>query len=190
MPIPPAQPGKTPGGIPPLNKPAPAPVKPVAAAAGPEQFDPIALVLACVLPGLGHWYLGEKKRAILIASGVLGLFLGGMLIGGIDVVDSKEDTIWFVGEALVGPLAFGADYYHQHQLKVHVRDGQGRDVTRSAYPTEIRNPDGTPGVAAPGQNPPNIKSLGRMNELGTLFSTIAGMMNLIVIIDAAVHRKK
>ncbi len=186
MPIPPAQPPSGKAPTPTLTKPTLPPAKP-APSSGPEQFDPIALVLACVLPGLGHWYLGEKKRAILIATGVLGLFLGGMLIGGLDVVDSKEDTIWFVGEALVGPLAFGADYYHQNHLKVHVA---GPQKMRSALPGEIRNPDGTPGVAAPGQNPPNTKSLGRMNELGTLFSTIAGMMNLIVIIDAAVHRKK
>jgi hypothetical protein len=33
------------------------------------------------------------------------------------------------------------------------------------------------------------RSLGRMNELGTLFTTIAGMLNLIVIIDAAFHTR-
>ncbi len=192
---------------PPSTPPSPAPgaPKPVKAAppklatapsstpasSGPENFDPIALVLACILPGLGHWYLGEKKRAVLIASGVLGLFLGGMFIGGIDVVDRQEDPIWFIGEALVGPLAFGVDYVHQHHFKVLVKDPAGPGmILRSALPGEIRNPDGTPGVAAPGQNPPNTKSLGRMNELGTLFSTIAGMLNLIVVIDAAVHRKK
>jgi hypothetical protein len=61
---------------------------------------------------------------------------------------------------------------------------------RSANPDEIRNPDGTPSPAGPGQLPPNSKSLGRMNELGTLFSTIAGMLNLIVIIDASMHGRR
>src|SRR5207244_3626162 len=75
-----------------------------------DGFEPAAGVLACVFPGLGHWVLGERWRAMAIAAGVLGLFFGGMLIGGIDVVDSREDTIWFVGEALVGPVAFGVDY--------------------------------------------------------------------------------
>ena len=39
--------------------------------------------------------------------------------------------------------------------------------------------------AGPGQGPPNKKSLAKVNELGTLFATIAGMMNLIAVIDAA-----
>lgn len=186
--------------IPPASNPTPQvrsqpmPESPVAgpvSPSGPERFDPVALILACVLPGLGHWYLGEKKRALLIASGILGLFFGGMLIGGIDVVDSKEDTIWFVGEALVGPLAFGVDYAHQNMFKVHVPGGPGgKPLYRSAFPHEVRNSDGTPATAAPGQHPPNSKSLGRMNELGTLFATVAGMLNLIVIIDAGIHRKK
>ena len=38
------------------------------------------------------------------------------------------------------------------------------------------------------QLPPNIKSLGKVNELGTLFCAVAGMMNLIVAIDAAFPR--
>jgi hypothetical protein len=158
---------------------------------GPDHFDPVAAVLAFVLPGLGHWYLGEKKRARFIAAGILGLFFGGMLIGGIDVVDRKEDTIWFVGQALVGPIAFGADYIHQDHLKVKARDPvTGRDTVRSARPDEIRGVGGVPLTAQAGQRPPNSKSLGRMNELGTLFATIAGMLNLLVIIDAAMHGRR
>jgi hypothetical protein len=149
------------------------------------------MVLAFAFPGLGHWYLGEKKRAQLIAAGILGLFVGGVLIGGVDAVDRKEDTIWFVGQALVGPVAFGVDYVHQSHLKVKARDpATGQDTVRSARPDEIRGADGWPQTAAAGQKPPISRSLGRMNELGTLFSTIAGMLNLLVIIDAAMHGRK
>jgi hypothetical protein len=35
-----------------------------------------------------------------------------------------------------------------------------------------------------GGEPPARKSVAKMNEIGTLFSTIAGMVNLIVVIDA------
>lgn len=158
---------------------------------GPDQFDPVAMVLAWVLPGLGHWYLGEKQRARLIAAGILGLFVGGILIGGINAVDRKEDTIWFVGQAIVGPAAFGVDYVHQNYLKVKAKDPvTGKETVRSARPDEVRGPDGWPVQAQPGQLPPSSVSLGRMNELGTLFSTIAGMLNLLVIIDAAMHGKR
>jgi TM2 domain-containing membrane protein YozV len=145
------------------------------------HFQGVAALLAIVLPGLGHFYLGENRRGMYVALGVLGLFFGGMLIGGIDVVDRQEDSIWFLGEALVGPVAFGVDWVHQNEFKV--LDGQ---VRRSAQPGERRDPaTGAPVPAGPGQGPPNIKSLGRVNELGTLYCTIAGMLNLICIIDAA-----
>jgi hypothetical protein len=43
-------------------------------------------------------------------------------------------------------------------------------------------------LATGADRPPNVKSLGRVNELGTLFCTIAGMLNLIAVIDASTRR--
>ncbi|MCL4740810.1 MAG: hypothetical protein KJZ54_01250 [Phycisphaerales bacterium] len=148
----------------------------------PHRFDPLAAILALAFPGAGHWFLGERKRAVLIASGVLGLFFSGLLVGGIDVVDSKEDRWWFVGQALVGPVAFATDYVHQNRIKgIDPRTG----ALRSANPDETRDASGRLAPALGGQRPPATKSLGKMNELGTLFACIAGMMNLIVALDAA-----
>lgn len=161
-----------------------------------EGFQPHALLAAAAFPGAGHMILGEVKRGVYAAIGVLGLFLGGIFLGGIDVIDSKEDRVWFLGQACVGPLAFGVDYLHQNHFKV--RDPvSGR--LRSARPDEGRGPDGTPQrlEIAPAPNtpavptqPPNRKSIGKVNELGTLFAAIAGMMNLIVIIDASYPSKR
>ena len=165
-------------------------------------FDPLAGVAAIVFPGAGHLVRREPRRAALVAVGILGLFFGGVLVGGIDVIDSREDRVWFIGQAIVGPLAFGVDYLHQHHFKV--LDPQG-GALRSALPDEARNPvDGTPVAIKKDQNgiptatysdhgktvtiapasPPNIKSLSKVNELGTLMATLAGMLNLIIIIDA------
>lgn len=175
------------------------------------HFQPIAGVLALLLPGLGHWFLGYRRRGVFIAIGVLGLFSGGILIGGIDAVDRREDFPWFLGQALVGPVAIGTDWLHQNHFKV--RDVQG---LRSAMPDEYRNPqtgeyvktvldpaDGLPVARLPSPAgdplsnvvvkpawPPNVKSLSRMNELGMLFGTIGGMMNLICVIDAAFSRRR
>jgi hypothetical protein len=133
----------------------------------------------------------------------MGLFLAGLLIGGVDVVDRQEDFVWFLGEALVGPAAFGVDAYHQHMLKAYDPEKLARGilVKRSAHPDETRIVEKrdvydpalrttrsmevpTFRLQAPGERPPNSKSVGRVNELGTLFCTITGMLNLICIIDA------
>lgn len=151
-------------------------------------FNPAAGILALLFPGAGHWLLGERRRARLIASGVLGLFLTGILVGGIDVVDSKgEDRIWYMGQSLVGPLAWSVNFAHQHHFKgVDPETGE----RRSAYPDETRGHGGVLRPAQPGERPPNIKSMAKVNELGTLFCTVAGMMNLIVIVDAAFPRRR
>lgn len=180
-------------------------------------FQPVAAVLAWIFPGLGHWYLGHTRRAVLIAAGILGLLGSGLLIGGIDCIDRKEDYFWFLGQALTGPVVIGLDHLHQTQFKgldptsvtnlrrndpALARGDFARAVRRSARPNEIRIieevklgdgsvlrvPTFTPARA--GEFPPNIKGLGRTNELGTLFCTIAGFMNLICICDAAQNRRR
>ncbi len=156
----------------------------------PSGFQPIAGLLAAALPGAGHVYLGQARRGIYAGVGILGMFFGGILVGGIDVIDRREDPVWFIGQAFVGPLAFGVDYVHQTRFKVKALEPVrmpgttvSREVIRSAGPNEGRDP--RTGAAVSGGTPPARKSIGKVNELGTLFATIAGMINAIVIIDAA-----
>ncbi len=174
----------------------------------PIGFAPVAGALAILFPGAGHIALKQTARGLYIALGILGLFISGLLIGGIDAIDRREDFVWFIGQGLVGPLAFAVDYHHQNNIKV-VDPNSG--LRRSAGPHEIRHPssgeailvrspedgspmrfrdprDGQTRMSTPADRPPNTKSLGRMNELGTLFITIAGMLNLIAILDAAFPR--
>lgn len=187
----------------------------------PEVFQPMAALLAFLLPGLGHWYLGERKRAVYVLVGVLGLFFGGVLIGGISCVDSglvyhnwvkgliskftksrtdleqaEGDPIWFLGQAMVGPVALTTDYVHQYHLKVREFvqvSGATRTVFKTAGPNQYRDPATGEARAitdAATQHPPYVKGLGRPAELGTLFSTIAGMLNLMCIIDAGFNRRR
>ena len=114
-------------------------------------FEPLGGLLALLLPGLGHLLMGRAKRGGLIFLGVMGLFLGGVLIGGIDVIDRQRDFWWFVLQAGVGPLAFVADSLHQSRFA----------------------------------NDPMMQSLGRVNEVGSLYAGLAGLVNLIAVIDAA-----
>ncbi|MGH7133749.1 MAG: DUF6677 family protein, partial [Phycisphaerales bacterium] len=196
---------------------------PVASAARqePEEFQPLAALLAFALPGLGHWYLGERRRAVYVCIGVLGLFFGGVFIGGISVVDSglvyhnwvkgliskvtkskptveqaDGDPIWFLGQAMVGPVALATDYIHQFHFKVRESvniNGETRVIYKTALPNQYRDPasgEARTITDAATQSPPYIKALGRPAELGTLFSTIAGMLNLMCVIDAGFNRRR
>lgn len=133
----------------------------------PEYAWPLAALLAWLLPGLGHWAVGERRRGVIVGLTLLALFTAGLIIGGIDVVDRRRDTLWFVGQALIGPVALAVDQYHTHL------DAQaGSDISDSPEPPAAGRPD-----------PPYHRSLGRVNELGTLYCTLAGVLNLLAILD-------
>ncbi len=123
------------------------------------QFKPLAGLCACILPGLGHIILGQKKRGFLIMAAVLSLFTLGILVGGIGVVEHDttpgpngkynwKANLWFYGQAFNGPITFVVD---------NVRSN------------------------LEGQYDPSI---GRANEIGTLYCAMAGLLNLLVIINA------
>ena len=158
-------------------------------------FNPVAGGLAWVFPGLGHIYRGELKRGLYAAIGVMGLLLTGLLVGGVDTIDSKEDKWWFFGQVIAGPTVLAIDTYHQRALKA---EGPARSqyaeligARRAAYPDERKDPSSGRWIIDPeNPAPPHTKSVGLVNDLGTLFGLIAGMLNLIAILDALLPRTK
>lgn len=126
-----------------------------------ETFQPVAGVLAFLIPGMGHVWLGETRRGLLICAGVLGLFFGGLLIGGIDVVDRRTDRWWFLLQAGNGPVAFAADAINAK-------------LTYNSINT----------------TPREFLAIGRVREAGILYGALSGMLNIMVIIDAAWHRPR
>lgn len=143
-------------------------------------FNPLAGVFALVIPGLGHLFLGQFRRAALIATGILGLFFGGLLIGGIDAIDKEEDTLWFIGQSPVGVLTFATNYIHQTQYK-------GVDHNRRNAPRRMAGPDesiNAQGIITPSGTPAAQRSLSRVHDMGVLFTVVAGLLNVLAAIDA------
>lgn len=136
-----------------------------------------AAVLGWVLPGLGQIVIGEKRRGIMALIGILGLFTTGVLIGGIDCVDKDEDRLWFAGQVVVGPIAIGTAYANDYLLKT------GR--TTELVPTPPSQAEQMRGIAP--KPIPAAKGLAHANEFGTLLCFLAGLLNLVVIMDALVR---
>ncbi len=143
----------------------------------PPMFSPWAAVLAWLWPGLGHISLGERRRGLLIMAGVLFLFFSGLLIGGLDVVDRQRDHLWFIAQGLCGPIAFVADIANRTLLERIPEDWISDQAWREAFR------DREPQV----QRQLRSTSLGRVNEIGTLYIALAGLMNAVVILDALNH---
>jgi TM2 domain-containing membrane protein YozV len=136
-----------------------------------------AAFLGWLVPGLGQIVIGERSRGIYALIGVLGLFLTGVFVGGIDCVDRKEDTLWFSGQAAVGPIAIAVSYANDALLK------NGAPESLVPTPPSGGDPRGQPRLI------PAAKGLAHANEFGTLLCFLAGLMNFVVILDAVVRSK-
>lgn len=128
------------------------------------ELTPGAAVLAWLWPGAGHISLGEKKRGLFVMAGVLFLFISGLLIGGVNVVDRRDDRLWFIAQIFCGPVTLAADYANQNLIK--------RPIMQHS-PEELRDPDQWRTI-----------SVGHINEIGKLYVALAGLMNLVAILDA------
>jgi len=111
---------------------------------------------------------------------VIGLFAAGLLIGGLDSVDQREDGPWFLAQAWNGPIAFLADFGNEQVLK----SGRVGELVPSPAPASA------PG-APPGQTMVStLKGIGVVNDVGTLYIALGGLMNLVVMLDATARARR
>ena len=113
---------------------------------------------AWLFPGLGYFLLGERKRAAVLAVSICLLWLLGILIGGVGVVDREQHPAWFLGQMLMAP-SLAVDYYHR-QIKPDSDDPTVVDPEQGYEP-----------------------SYGHVREQGILYTALAGLLNLLTMID-------
>jgi len=127
---------------------------------------PVAALGTWALPGLGHWLIEERWRAGIAGGAILAMWCFGLLLGGITVIDHRDDHEWFVraGQYLVGPT-LPADLTHQ---LLKWRAGSEGMV---------------PGAA------PASPALGRVREQAVLYTGLAGYLNLLLVLDLITRRQ-
>lgn len=121
---------------------------------------PIVALAGWLLPGAGYFLIGQRSRGLTVGITILAMFVLGLLIGGLKVVEASPkyeyttqtmqavmDRPWFVGQVLAGPVALITSNIAGNKWFLH--------------------------------------SHARLNEIGTLYTAVAGMLNLMAVIDAA-----
>ena len=111
--------------------------------------------------------------------GVLFLYLCGLLIGGLDAVDRKHDGIWFYAQALNGPIAFATDFARGRLSSINGRDIQDISWKRTPALGERWLAQDQEVMAVVRR-----QGLSHVNEVGTLFIALGGLMNLVLILEA------
>jgi hypothetical protein len=152
----------------------------------------VVAIASWVLPGLGYIFLGQRARGITIMVTILTLFISGLLIAGIRVIDVPgydkngfEDRVNDQGHRV--PRSTDGDYENGHWALLS-GDFLAEVFAKPWYIGQIFagpiNLIASVVSVCEAQN--NLPmSHARLQEIGTLYTAIAGMLNLLAILDAS-----
>ena len=133
-------------------------------AAKDDAAQPVSkplLIVAWLVPGLGHWLLGKRVRAGVFAAVVVAAFITGLLLNGELAVPQQSSPLsWFFS---FGCLGNGVLYFIR-LLWVNGLDG----LLSSSFPYGLQG-GGDPVAAG--------------FFYGKTFLYTAGLMNLLVVLD-------
>lgn len=152
----------------------------------------VVAVAGWLLPGFGYVLLGERSRGITIMVTVLTLYISGLLIANIRVIDVPGfDKNGFPDRVDDRGLRVqrSTDYDYQN---AHWAMFSGEFVAEIAtkpwyvgqiFAGPINLIASVFSVYEAQQNLPMTHA--RLEEIGTLYTAVAGMLNLLAILDAA-----
>ncbi|HWB08720.1 MAG TPA: DUF6677 family protein [Pirellulales bacterium] len=145
--------------------------------------DPLfAAFLAWLIPGMGHWYQGRRHKAVLFFVCILGTFFYGLYLGeGRVVYASMRDNdrrLPYLCQVGVGLPALPALIQAKRKVPFQVPIFKDKDFM--APPKEVL----PPGSMRTDDLDRLHKRLHRYWELGTVYTMIAGLLNILAIYDA------
>jgi hypothetical protein len=147
--------------------------------------DPaLAAFLAWLIPGLGHFYQGRLAKAVLYCVTILGTFIYGIYLGGSSELGWGR-SVYFAWQPEDRRLHYLCQFWAGLPAlpalvqAIRVHDGKDPVVDGFMAPPSMT-------IDKPGR--PTLdrlnKDLNRYFELGSLYTMVAGLLNLLVIYDA------
>lgn len=135
--------------------------------------DPIvAAVLGWLVPGLGHFYQRRTAKGLLFMISILAIFFYGLFISG-------------------GRAVYASWVEWDQRLPYLCQVGVGLPALPALVQTNLVRNDKEPlmgGIMAPPRDPAELndwyRTRNRYLELGTVYTMIAGLLNVLAIYDA------
>jgi hypothetical protein len=127
----------------------------------------VAALATWLVPGLGHLLIGDRTRGIAFLVVITLTFWTGVAIGGVkNTVSPVDRTLWFAGQICAG----------------------GHTLATLAWAGTMDMPIDRPGPEGP--FPASIIGYGRTEEVSVVYTAIAGMLNILIILDVLVRAEK
>jgi hypothetical protein len=137
----------------------------------------ISCFLAWLVPGGGHFYLGKKKRGLVFLAVVLATFTLGCLDEGRSYLMDREQPLTYLAtftNIATGPMELVSRFATYKQLVYRLpADEDSPEATRLLETMRLK-----------------VKAVS--DEYGTTFLLTAGLMNILLMLDAfdiAIGRK-
>jgi hypothetical protein len=114
------------------------------------------------VPGLGHIFIGDRIRGIICMAAIVLTFWTGIAIGGVrGTVDPHERSLWFIAQ-----LCTGANAGVAYMIREKPSSGDGK-VDRASAPSSWVS-----------------------SEIGVHYTGVAGLLNILVILDAMARAER
>ena len=135
--------------------------------------DPKRVALACILawavPGSGHVYLGKRAKGLFFLCIVVATFAMGLLLDGRVYLANRDQPLSYLAtfaNASLGPLdMLGRQMSYQRVIYL-----SPPETDRASFQDVLERTRG--------------RILSVTNEYGTTFMLTAGLMNILLILDA------
>ena len=139
----------------------------------------LAGVLAWLIPGAGHVYLGRAVRGVILCLCINALFWTGVAVGGVFTVEPVTQRWWFAAQMCTGASGLAA-WYRQDRVRDRIsasidapapRRGRAGGAAWQREFTEAVIQD-------------NLDLNYPSDTVARAYSGVAGMLNLMAIFDA------
>jgi hypothetical protein len=176
---------------------------------------PLVVLAGWLIPGAGYWIIGQRARALIVGITIITLFMGGVLLGGVRslqvpgygenggklyVVGSERESNgkkWTVSEIVEHRPGSREPKGHWvvtefRTLLAEVGNKPWSICQIWAGPLALGNAAWSVSASRPIEqadgtfaDPAGVLSHSRINEIAILYMAVAGMLNLLTMIDAA-----
>ena len=117
----------------------------------------IVALAAWAIPGAGHVIIKERKRGIVIFVTITLTFLAGLYVSSIAVIDRVGAKPWYMAQMMTSPAVGLVGYVTENTVTVDEQTGEKKRV---------------------------YVCYGRSLDVGQIYTSVAGMLNLLCIISA------
>lgn len=127
---------------------------------------------AWLVPGGGYFILGDRRRAWVVFITVTLTFVAGLYIGSIGVIDPIASKPWYVAQIMNSPAVFLIGS-HVARTQLDAQDAIGYASSHTAREQAVQK-----------AKQEVYRVYGKPNEIGQIYTSIAGLLNLLCIVNA------